>query len=132
MASDLKELGMAVLLQKDEGAAAVAAACDVAVVGADTILRDGGIVNKVGSVGVARAAKAAGKPVYACAETIKLDITRESTDIRLDATSLFEVVPPELLTGIATERGVLRPAQILELSRFEKPPAKDTSPRKPS
>ena len=128
-AAALKELGVRAELAPDAAFADVAETCDLAVFGADTILRDGGIINKVGTATLARAALLAGKRAYAVAETIKLDHTRDTADVALGPESLFEVVPPEALTAIATERGVLTAKLVRDLAGFEKQQAKGTSPR---
>jgi len=105
-ADRVQEMGMAVKTAPDSRRDEAVEGCDLVLLGADAILRDGGIVNKVGSLELARAARAAGKRLYVCAETIKLDLSADST-LQLPPGSWFEVVPPELVAGIATERGVL-------------------------
>jgi ribose 1,5-bisphosphate isomerase len=99
---------------------------DAVVVGADSILRDGSLVNKVGTQSLARAATEVGKPLYVVCESLKFDARydaatwpgaaplskgdgRSSHDnldrIRRD----FEVVPGRLITAIVTERGRYTP-----------------------
>ncbi len=131
-AASLEELGITAETVLDAAFAEVAGTCDLAVFGADTVLRDGGVINKVGTATLARAALFAGKRAYALAETIKLDHTRDTADVALGPDSLFEVVPPEALTAIATERGVLTAKLVRDLAAFEKRQAKGTSPRENS
>jgi translation initiation factor 2B subunit (eIF-2B alpha/beta/delta family) len=100
---------------------------DLVLVGADALRPDGGVVNKTGTRAVAIAADYEGVPVYAAAATDKV-----ATRFRgVEATAgglydgdaplttydpLFDETPPDLLTGIATERGVLDPAGIREVA----------------
>jgi translation initiation factor 2B subunit (eIF-2B alpha/beta/delta family) len=77
-------------------------------IGADTVFRDGTICNKVGTTELAKAAADADIPTVVAAEVIKLapvpgSQAPELADIER---SLFELVPPELVTEIVTEEGV--------------------------
>jgi len=104
-----------VRLAPDEELETVAASSDVVVLGADALFQDGGILNKVLSRRLAERALEAGRRVYAVVETIKLDRHRRSPEWSPGARSLFEVVPPQLLTAIATEVGVFNPNEIASL-----------------
>jgi translation initiation factor 2B subunit (eIF-2B alpha/beta/delta family) len=94
----------------------------VIVIGADSI-GDRGVVNKIGSAGVAGAARAAGVPLYALTDETKI-LPRGFSQVLEDdrpgdevwATPppgvhvwnrYFEAIPLEHLTGVVTERGVL-------------------------
>ncbi len=66
---------------------------DFALVGADTVLADGSIVNKAGTLLLALAARQTGIPFYVCAETFKQsEQTREN--IELEAVDTAELQPP--------------------------------------
>ena len=92
---------------------------DAVVVGADTILPDGRVLNKVGTHGLALAANAHDLPCYAVAAADK--ITPDTTvdieqapmtlyegdaDVAV-ANPLFETIPADLWTGICTDEGTL-------------------------
>ncbi len=92
---------------------------DAVVVGADTILPDGRVLNKVGTHGIALAATAHGLPCYAVAATDKItpdtnvDIEQAPTtlyegdaDVAV-ANPLFETTPADRWTGICTDEGML-------------------------
>jgi translation initiation factor 2B subunit (eIF-2B alpha/beta/delta family) len=95
---------------------------DAVVVGADTVLADGSVVNKVGTRGVALAAAREGVPVYVVAardkvsqeslETVDLE-TVDPTDVYdgdadvAVTTALFDVTPPDLVTAVLTEARAL-------------------------
>ena len=111
------------------------------IVGADRIAANGDVANKVGTYSVAVLARAHGIPFYVAAPMATVDLsisdgshipieercTTEVTHIggiRIAPEGVsvlnpaFDVTPAEYVTGIITERGVLRPPykQSLELS----------------
>ncbi len=92
---------------------------DTLLVGADTVLADASVVNKVGTRTAAGAAARESVPVYAVAAADKispsLDARLESIDresitendsIGIDC-PLFDRTPADLVTGVITEAGVL-------------------------
>ncbi len=100
------------------------------VAGADRIARNGDTANKIGTYGLALAAKAHRVPFYIAAPSSTVDLDCSSGDTipieqRAEAEVLtaapvgaraynpaFDVTPADLITGIITERGVFKPAQI--------------------
>ena len=91
-------------------------------IGADSILADGSVVNKAGTKLLALAARDAGVPLYVCTESFKLS-QRKFDDIQLeemDGAELglpnlphitarniyFDVTPAELITAWVNEHGV--------------------------
>ena len=95
---------------------------DAVLVGADTVLPDGTLVNKVGTRAAALAAAREGVPLYVVAATDKIG-TRDEPDFEagdpravydgdapLDAANpTFDATPPDLLAGFLTEEGPLDP-----------------------
>jgi translation initiation factor 2B subunit (eIF-2B alpha/beta/delta family)/8-oxo-dGTP pyrophosphatase MutT (NUDIX family) len=95
---------------------------DAVLVGADTVLRDGSVVNKAGTRTAAAAAAREGVPVYAVCARDKIApdpehdpdlepgepaaVYRGDADLAVENPT-FDVTPPELVDGVATERGVL-------------------------
>ena len=115
--------GMAAWTMKTKGINAV-------VVGADRIAANGDTANKIGTYGVALAAKAHGVPFYIAAPTSTFDFTLTSgeqipieersadevkrfrsevtaPDKALTFNPSFDVTPAELIAGIITEYGVV-------------------------
>ena len=102
---------------------------DCLLVGADTILADGRLVNKTGTRGAALAAAYEGIPVCAVAATDK--ITDRGLNLEFGSQSAvydgdapvdiinptFDVTPADALEGIITERGALLPAEIAPIAR---------------
>ena len=89
----------------------------ILLIGADTVFRDGTICNKVGTITLAKAAVDAGIPTIVAAEVIKLapvpgSQAPELADIER---SLFELVPPELITEVVTEEGPFTPEEVATL-----------------
>ncbi|MGN8246891.1 S-methyl-5-thioribose-1-phosphate isomerase [Cellulomonas soli] len=114
-----------------DGAAAAAllgGLVDAVVVGADRIASNGDTANKVGTLALALAARHAGVPFYVAATLNAVDLglvdgasipieTRAAAEV-LDGPGdvdvpvwnpAFDVTPGDLVTGIVTEAGVLRP-----------------------
>lgn len=67
------EMGVECTLVADAMGPSLVEDVDLAVVGADAILKDGGVVNKVGTYPLALACTDNGKPLCVLAESIKLD-----------------------------------------------------------
>jgi len=101
---------------------------DAVLVGADTVLSDGGVVNKVGTRGLALAAAREGVRVYVATaadkispdEDVEIEPSPESiyegtAPLRV-ANPLFDVTPPDLLDGICTEKGVLDAASVTSVA----------------
>lgn len=131
---EFQQEGVPVTLICDNTAAVVMRERKVqlAIVGADRIAADGSAANKIGTYGVAVLAKAHGIPFYVAApySTFDLGIAlggeipieyREAEEITEGFgkrtapegvevyAPAFDVTPPELITGIITEHGILRP-----------------------
>lgn len=98
---------------------------DVFVVGADAILPDGGVVNKVGTRGAALAAAHEGIEVFVVASTDKISYRTAVDRGERDPTELydgeaeidrrnptFDLTPASVIDAIATERGWLDPTGV--------------------
>jgi methylthioribose-1-phosphate isomerase len=101
------------------------------IVGADRVLRTGHVFNKIGTYQVAILANRHGIPFYVAAPISTFDFESNPDDVVIEERSVDEVVkvggkrvapkgvrifnpafdmtPPELITGIITEKGVLEP-----------------------
>ena len=131
-AEGLVDAGLDVTLTTDAALPGLVREGDVGCVllGADRVLPNGGVANKVGSYPLALAAADADVPVYAVAAADKIATTdrvvRESgeastvydgdRDVEV-ANPIFERVPGDLLTGVITEEGRLDRAAISERAR---------------
>jgi methylthioribose-1-phosphate isomerase len=101
------------------------------IVGADRILKTGHVYNKIGTYQVAALAKRHDIPFYVAAPISTFDLTSNVNDVVIEERNkselmkmgnkllapkgikvfnpAFDVTPPELITGIITEKGILRP-----------------------
>ncbi len=101
---------------------------DLFLIGADAILADGSVVNKIGSYGMALAAREAGVPLYVAASLLKF---HPSSQIEIERRSpeeiwnrppkglkiinyAFDRVPADMLTGYITDQGIIKPDELGE------------------
>ena len=108
---ELEEAGLATELVADEDAERAVATVGLLLLGADTVFRDGSLVNKIKTKGLTKAAKDAGVPVVVACEVLKLapDDPYEPDEERVDLT------PPEQIDRYVTEEGVCAPDEIAAL-----------------
>jgi len=100
---------------------------DKIIIGCDSISWDGSIVNKIGSYGIALAAKYNKVPLYIAGNLFKVDSDnivdieiREDSEVwqkrdqkHFDIINFaFDYVPAEFITGIICEFGILKPKDI--------------------
>ncbi|TLZ44100.1 MAG: hypothetical protein E6K19_05475 [Methanobacteriota archaeon] len=120
MAKVLTEDGLKATAIADDLGPAKAAAATYVLVGADSVLRDGSLVNRRGTRSIAEAATNQGKPVYVACESLKFDARFDAATFRAGPNDLFDVTPPNLVTTVVTERGTYTP----EIIRTMMAPAK--------
>ena len=100
------------------------------IVGADRIVKSGHVFNKIGTYQVATMAKQHGIPFYVAAPLSTIDLETKSEDVIIEMRNgsevtgigdkktapddvcvinpAFDMTPPELITGIITEKGVVK------------------------
>jgi len=103
---------------------------DKVVVGADRVLGTGHVTNKIGTLPIALGAKFYGVPFYVAAPVSTLDLVTDVSRVVIEERDqrevlsiggrrfaprnvgalnpAFDITPPELVTGIVTDRGVVR------------------------
>lgn len=112
LANDLIKLGIPVRLIADSAVGAAIADIDLILVGADSVLADGSVINKIGTSTIAKAANERGIPFYAACETAKFstqDFLGEPVEI---SQALFDVTPTEHISAMVTEEGPIEPVQV--------------------
>ena len=104
---------------------------DKVIVGADRIVRTGHVFNKIGTYQVATMAKQHGIPFYVAAPISTFDMKSDVKDVTIEMRKgsevtgigdkktapddinvinpAFDITPPELISGIITEKGVAKP-----------------------
>lgn len=125
------EAGPAVTVTTDAAFAAELADYDVEtlVVGADTVLADGQVVNKAGTRSAALAATSEGIDVVVVTSSDKISPGTSYDPAERDpaevydgdasvavANPTFDVTPPDAVDTVVTERGTLDPADIAEIA----------------
>ncbi len=130
-AFELSRDGIPVRLICDSAAAQLMAqgAVDKVVVGADRILGTGHVTNKIGTLPIALGAKFYDVPFYVAAPVSTLDLVTDVSRVVIEERDqrevlliggrrfsprnvgalnpAFDITPPELVTGIVTDRGVV-------------------------
>lgn len=135
----LAKEGLDASLAVDSAAWSLLPECQLVLTGADAIARNGDVVNKVGTGGLAVLARERGVPVHVCAETFKLDSRRargedvpieerETTEIvapgEVPATvrirnRVFDVTQAALVRSYVTELGILSKEQLVPAAARE-------------
>jgi translation initiation factor 2B subunit (eIF-2B alpha/beta/delta family) len=108
LAEQLRQEGLTVELVDDSDAEHAVETVNLLLIGADTVFRDGSLVNKVGTAGLARAAKDAGVPVLVACEVIKLS----PAGPRDPGEDRFDLTDPEYIDLFLTEEGQYAPDDI--------------------
>lgn len=117
------------------------------IVGADRILSDGTVFNKIGTYGIAILARHHGIPFYVAAPLSTIDMKRSYKDVsdgsiiekrsqeevkvllgkarvapeKAEAINpAFDMTPPDLVSAIVTEKGVLKPPYTASIARIMK------------
>lgn len=134
-AKTLAQRGMPVTLITDAQADIFLPRCQAVVVGADSVLASGDILNKAGTALVAWAARGHHIPFYALCETLKISPQRWTGDMGMleekEATEVleqpiagvtarnfyFDRTPARLVTSIITEDGILSRREIQQRAR---------------
>jgi len=125
-AREMMILGVDCVLVADAAGPSLLSEADMAVVGADAILRDGAVVNKIGTYPLSLACSESGKPLYVLTEAIKVDRRFSSRDwpdseLRDEKELLpspprglralnryFDLSPSANVTAVVHEKGVSR------------------------
>ena len=107
-ADDLTAEGLTVELVADEDAAHAVTTVDALVLGADSVFRDGSLVNKAGTCDLVKAANGAGVPVIVACETLKL----APCEPQEPDEEVFEFTSAERIDRYVTEEGVFEPDEI--------------------
>ncbi|MFO8115110.1 MAG: ribose 1,5-bisphosphate isomerase [Halorubrum sp.] len=138
-AEQLRDIGVPVTLIVDSAARRYLDEVDHVIVGADSIAADGGVINKIGTSGLAVNARERGVPIMTAAQTIKLHpetLTGHTVEIEMRSESeviepeareeiggiavenpAFDVTPPRYMDAIVTEHGQFPPESIVTLMR---------------
>lgn len=133
MKADLEKAGVQTTVILDSAVAYIMEKVDVVLVGAEGVVENGGIINKIGTYGHAIIAKTLNKPFYVAAESFKFtrlfplsqsDLPEEckykgsslkAASNRADLEKehpLVDYTPPDYITLLFTDLGVLTPTAV--------------------
>lgn len=134
-ANVLKQWGIPVCVVPDCAVGYIIDSCDKVFIGAEGVAESGGVINQIGSYQVAMLAKAANKPVYACAEShkfvrmfpvspsdlpinekLQFSSPNDTTPTVIDKEIWPQVdfTPHQYITALVTDLGVLTPSGVSE------------------
>lgn len=127
----LSNLEIPVTFIIDSAARSFIEKADLVLVGADSILSDGSIVNKIGTALLALAAYEQQIPIYAVCETLKFNLksflgekveleTKDPSEVlnrsihpKISVQNFyFDITPSKYVSGIITEKCLIKPADI--------------------
>ncbi len=131
-AKELSEYGIPTTLIIDAAAGFFAGKVRLLLIGADSLLADGSVINKVGTYPLALAAAHQGVPLYVATELNKVNLRSYFTQILLeekvstevwperpDTVAIrnlyFDITPKFFIREIITEKGKIRPDEILRI-----------------
>ncbi|SZF04728.1 unnamed protein product [Blumeria hordei] len=142
MISNLRAKGVPVATISEGAAGYAMGMVSLVMVGAEGVVENGGIISRLGTYQIALLAKAAGKPFYVAAESHKFvrlyplgqyDLGIEQNIIKFEtedkipqctneplstdntvARSLVDFTPPDLISALIAETGVLTPSAVSE------------------
>jgi eIF-2B alpha/beta/delta-like uncharacterized protein len=131
LAGELSKLRIPATVITDAAAGYFMRHADIALVGADSILADGSVVNKAGTYSIALAAKDLGKPFIVACESSKFNLrSLFSEEIPLEEADpgelglgelpsgisarniCFDVTPARFVSDIITEEGIVKPQEV--------------------
>jgi translation initiation factor 2B subunit (eIF-2B alpha/beta/delta family) len=104
----LRAAGLTTELVSDGDASHAAETVNLLLIGADTVFRDGSLINKTGTRDLTKAASGKGVPVLVACEVIKL----APVDPREPGEDRFDLTPPEQIDSYVTEEGIFAPGDI--------------------
>lgn len=107
-AAELQRYGIPVELIRDGDIKQNMPRASKVLVGADSILADGTLINGFPTYELASAARDSHIPFYSVCETAKFNA---QSHIELEPG--FDRIPPDLVTGIITERGLIKPKEVI-------------------
>ena len=129
-AKELAKSGIKVTMVVDSAARDAIKNSDVMIIGADAVLSDGSVINKIGSGLFSQIAHDFKKQVYIAADSWKFsrknvkieeraygEIWKKAPESVKIKNPAFERIEPKYITGIISELGILRPKDFVKKAR---------------
>ncbi|MBN1691656.1 MAG: hypothetical protein JW901_11620 [Dehalococcoidia bacterium] len=111
----LQQSGISGMIVPDNQIIWQAARADLVLCGADGVSLHGWLINGTPSLELAQTALRKKRPFYAVCETSKID-ARGLTAGLPEPEPGFDLVPLEMLSGLVTEKGMMKPAEIYKFT----------------
>jgi len=129
---ELSDFGIPTTLIIDNAAWTFMEQCSKVLVGADTITKDGAVINKIGTAPLALIAKHFKTPFYVATEMLKLDKSSTAEQVVIEERGeneiidprklpkvkirnpVFDITKPEFITKIITEQGVFNARELVK------------------
>jgi ribose 1,5-bisphosphate isomerase len=130
-AANIAKAGIKVIHMVDSAGRTALKKADIFLYGCDSLSSEGKTINKIGTEMLAEAANKAGIPVYCCTNTWKFNPQtiegfeevieeRDPKEVWPDTPKgvtifnpAFEIVSPDIITGVITEIGIFKPESIV-------------------
>ena len=112
-AQELEAEGISVQVIPDGAVGDYIAGASKALVGADSILWDGSLINGTPTYELAAAAKSAAIPLYSVCEMAKFDV-RSYLGEGPELEEGFDLIPTDMVTAIVTEEGMIKPGDVVK------------------
>jgi translation initiation factor 2B subunit (eIF-2B alpha/beta/delta family)/8-oxo-dGTP pyrophosphatase MutT (NUDIX family) len=112
LAKALAGLGVPVKLVADSAAGSIIPDVDIVLVGADSVLKDGSLLHKVGTKSIAAAAKERGIPFYSVCESMKFSTANFLGEAVQASNDLFDITPSHDVSEYITETGAVEPSEV--------------------
>jgi ribose 1,5-bisphosphate isomerase len=111
LAEELAQAGLVTEIVADEDAEHAVGTVQLLLLGADTVFRDGSLLNRAGTSPLAKAAWKAKVPVIVACEVLKI----APADPRRPSEERIDLTPADRITQIVTEEGACAPEEIAAL-----------------
>jgi len=108
-ARELRSYGISVEVVPDDAVKNHVSRAKTVLVGADSILGDGSLINGTPTYELAAAAGRTSVPFYSVCESVKIHARSHRPKLEKG----FDLVPPQLIAGIITEKGIMKPGEII-------------------
>jgi len=113
LAYDLKKVNLQTEVVQERVINSVMSNVDLVVLGADSVLSNGSVINKIGTRAIAIEAKSRNIMTYVACETNKFS-TASFLGEQIEISDIFDVTPNTLVSKFVTEGGFVEPEEVEE------------------
>jgi len=117
LAKDLIALGIPVRLVADSVVHSIIPQANLVLVGADSVLKEGSLIHKIGTGNIAIAAKKHGIPFYSTCETTKFSVQDFLGERLAFSADFFDLTSADSVSNYITEDGQVEPVGVEKLMK---------------